>query len=446
MKKTKEQKGITLISLVITIILLLILATVAINLAVDSDGLFRKAGQAANSWNESVAVEQSTLQNLLDVADNVGPKGPVSEYITETSEVAGVEKERTVPIPAGYVASKATGENTIEGGLVIYQTNTEVNDTNHDDAVEDYNQYVWIPVDDINDMVMCSVCGGSVENLEYDDATKTLACTSTHAEGTTPTLAGKLYAEYGEGSGETQDAEGNTVLKAVIDFTRNSEDRGINEPASVTGDEDTLLAEMQNDFNNMAKSVAKYGGFYISRYEIGENAESKKGQTVLSYSLPTNWYTLQSTSRKTGASTTSQMLWSSQYDQVIKFIGEEAMEGHVDRNIDEDLRETMSGEGMTEEIMLEVLKEIFEAGNNTLDQMKNIYDLEGNFYEWTAGSWNSDERMVRGGHLIMTSDGLYVGACYYPNRFIAEMLESLPAGALGPISLYSTRSALFVNL
>ena len=71
MFKTKEPKGITLISLVITIIILLILATVAISLAVDSNGLFGKAGDAANSWNTSVAEEEGSIQDMLDIADEM---------------------------------------------------------------------------------------------------------------------------------------------------------------------------------------------------------------------------------------------------------------------------------------------------------------------------------------------------------------------------------------
>ena len=71
MLKTKEPKGITLISLVITIIILLILALVAISLAVDSNGLFSKAGDATNSWNTSVAEEEGSIQDMLDIADEM---------------------------------------------------------------------------------------------------------------------------------------------------------------------------------------------------------------------------------------------------------------------------------------------------------------------------------------------------------------------------------------
>ena len=68
------KKGITLVSLVITIIVLLILATVAISMAVSSDGLFTKAGQVGNTWNTAVAREQDHLYNLLD---KLGVENPV---------------------------------------------------------------------------------------------------------------------------------------------------------------------------------------------------------------------------------------------------------------------------------------------------------------------------------------------------------------------------------
>ena len=58
--------------MVITIVVLLILAGVAISISVDEDGLFRKAGQAKNDWNANVANEESTIQNILEMAENIG--------------------------------------------------------------------------------------------------------------------------------------------------------------------------------------------------------------------------------------------------------------------------------------------------------------------------------------------------------------------------------------
>ena len=53
-KKLKRQvKGITLIALVVTIIVLLILAGVAINLTVGDNGLFRRAQNATDTWQDA---------------------------------------------------------------------------------------------------------------------------------------------------------------------------------------------------------------------------------------------------------------------------------------------------------------------------------------------------------------------------------------------------------
>ena len=52
-KIKKQVKGITLIALVVTIIVLLILAGVALSLTVGNNGLFRRAQNAADTWQET---------------------------------------------------------------------------------------------------------------------------------------------------------------------------------------------------------------------------------------------------------------------------------------------------------------------------------------------------------------------------------------------------------
>ncbi len=66
--KIREEKGITLVALVITIIVLLILASVAISMAVDSDGLFIKANTAVTEWNATVEEEGEQLNSLINKA------------------------------------------------------------------------------------------------------------------------------------------------------------------------------------------------------------------------------------------------------------------------------------------------------------------------------------------------------------------------------------------
>ena len=60
MKRTKTQKGITLIALIITIVVLLILAVVTIN-AVQDGGIIGHAKNASKEYKAGVELEQINL-------------------------------------------------------------------------------------------------------------------------------------------------------------------------------------------------------------------------------------------------------------------------------------------------------------------------------------------------------------------------------------------------
>lgn len=62
--------------------------------------------------------------------------------------------------------------------------------------------------------------------------------------------------------------------------------------------------------------------------------------------------------------------------KLIKFIGEQAQTGHSDRKLTTD--HALSGQ-------------------NELDKMKNVYDLEGNYLEWTVEACSTNNRARRGG-------------------------------------------------
>ena len=70
-RKLKNQiKGITLIALVVTIIVLLILAGVAINLTIGNNGIFTRAQNATQKWEEASKNEQNELAQSADIIDN----------------------------------------------------------------------------------------------------------------------------------------------------------------------------------------------------------------------------------------------------------------------------------------------------------------------------------------------------------------------------------------
>lgn len=58
-----KERGITLIALVITVIVLLILAGAAVSIGLNRDNLFAKANEAKDEWNAKVIEEDNTLSN-----------------------------------------------------------------------------------------------------------------------------------------------------------------------------------------------------------------------------------------------------------------------------------------------------------------------------------------------------------------------------------------------
>lgn len=326
--KTKciSQKGITLVSLVITIIILLILAGVGINMSINSNGLFAKAKEATEKWNASVKEEETKIQNILEQANEIKagitrepeslPDGwestKVADIVTEKVSIDGENKTRNAPIPTGFVASQIDGEDSIDGGLVIYQGTEEVKgeagSTAHTTAMTNRNQYVWIPVDDINYMVMCQLNNanndGTVCNviLEETQGVYSLRCKTHNNSGENTTmdkLCGRIYTTTSSYKSVTEGTV-YTYSMAFDDSVRASQKwdtTSYHEPNIISGADnesyqsylknsgvdtaEALLAQLQSDFNKMAISVAKYGGFYVGRYEAGNNGENKKNQKVL---------------------------------------------------------------------------------------------------------------------------------------------------------------------
>ena len=76
MEKLKQNKeGITVVSLVVTIIVLLILSGVAISLTVGNNGLFKRTQNAANTWKDAERDEADEMNNFIDTFDKLTNKG-----------------------------------------------------------------------------------------------------------------------------------------------------------------------------------------------------------------------------------------------------------------------------------------------------------------------------------------------------------------------------------
>ena len=69
MKKIKQEKGITLVALIITIVVLLILAVVAIGVVKNSD-IITYAKNASNMYGTEKNEENQMLQNYIGIIEN----------------------------------------------------------------------------------------------------------------------------------------------------------------------------------------------------------------------------------------------------------------------------------------------------------------------------------------------------------------------------------------
>lgn len=67
----KNERGITLVALVITIIILIILATVAISFAFGSNGLVNRADQAAKFYANDTAYTDGSIANVESYIDGI---------------------------------------------------------------------------------------------------------------------------------------------------------------------------------------------------------------------------------------------------------------------------------------------------------------------------------------------------------------------------------------
>lgn len=180
MKRKTKERGITLVSLAVTIIVLLILTAVTIRLAIGDNGVITEAELAANGWDQAITDEQSDLAKLANEmrkaknripisggssGDNTGNQGGNTGGDDNDNPSGGanpgqVYDENTkltidgkpVTIPGGATISGVPGENTVDGGLVIYMVpkNETVNWSNEAEveyAQKTYSQFVWVPVE-----------------------------------------------------------------------------------------------------------------------------------------------------------------------------------------------------------------------------------------------------------------------------------------------------------
>lgn len=298
-----------------------------------------------------------------------------SESWTKTYDKTGIYKDKnddTATIPAGFQVSLVGSQNKITNGLVV--------------RGPDESEFVWVPVDDINTMAQCSTAGGDC-NLILSDGDELMCTTHNSTE-----IVGKLYAtEWGENFG-------------TVNTTYN-ENSGLREPAIVNGDSAKSLFSLESlkqDYKNMATSVAKYGGFYVGKYETslsdatassaGTSAmiQSKKGviPVAVKDTVESTWYGLYKLHDKTYTKVSdlveSSMIWGSQYDAILNW----AKKGIDSKKIAD---KSLLGNELGEEV------ETTGNSKSFKDSINNIKDLGGNLCECTLEAYDTEYRVHRSG-------------------------------------------------
>ena len=335
------------------------------------NGILTQAQRAKNETNSAAENEAGMLNNYEDkINDALGIKEqaePGKYYETDTEvELGGKE----LTIPGGASISKIPGEyESIDNGLVIYITNKQITDEewqNVEMMQTTYDQFVWIPVTN----------GEKYKrNLEYEQISDSQAAITPNGylpEKIQPVIEGeKTPEEIGQ---INEEAERNAVLKAK--------------------------------------------GFYISRYEIGKvegEPVSRKGANAYRYTGYDYISTISKDYMKSINNLNSALCTGIQWDVIMSFVN-----GKLDGN--------------NEVFDVEVAnknrdKPITSSGQNESDKVCNIYDLEGNRWEFVA-----EGRNINGKYNDSQRGGAYTSG--YPTSFRAIYNTTITLAETFRIALY----------
>ena len=420
----KENKGITLIALIITIVIMLILVAVSVNVLINSN-IIGQAEKAAEGYK--TAYEQEA--NGREIEINGKKYGSVEEYLAGKENLPEIEagtratepseyksNNKTAVIPAGFTVSGISTEQSIDGGLVIYDIpeGTTVNWTNPDSVKTQYNQFVWIPVE-VNKTTEPKDTETSIASFKRSVWQDNARVANNAQSSTSFPRSSSSWSDYTEPySKDSSDYDGTGTGKTGIS-------------AQIT---------------ELTKSIYKYGGFYIGRYEAGSETartsgssqtaafvvqqdkypyncvkwgkgmgDVSEGAVYLSNSLYTG---------KTGYGVKSMLCTGAAWDSMLDFIKDSSHNvtsssswgNYNDSDTYKVYRgslssdygstwsaaDTTNGSDVTKDTSI-----LLTTGATERNSSKNIYDVAGNCEEWTTEAISTNDRVLRGG--VYLSDG-----------------------------------------
>ena len=387
----KNQKGITLIALVITIIIILILSTVSINAVLSNQGILKSSQEIERMQNEAVESEKQSTNKTLGEHTNVidnPPVDPTANWDTRKVDKVLSEDNIFVPVPKGYTASTIDGEKKVSTGFVIKEGT-------NGGAKSGINEFVWVPVSNINDIYDEENNAGQLWNFSGITSTKRIYPSKSNSSYREPDVI--------TGANEGEESTSGSEYDAVTD---NLKQAGM--PDTTTAQ--NFKEQLQKEFENMIESVKIYGGFYIGRYETGNLSQTKA--VVQKYNTDISnqtWYTQYKLSKTIGANSNviTSMIWGCQWDatlrwmqtstdeKVKKFPTNSASYGNYDSNTLE-YKESEEGETKTQT----TAKTKIPTGGSETTNINNIYDMAGNVWDWTMSTYSGSYRLLRGGGYI----------------------------------------------
>ena len=120
-KKRQENKGITLIALVVTIVVLIILATVSINAVLGDNGIIGKAKQAKSVYEESRANEITAMDELAnEMAQYDDVKNEEGITATVDGKTVTITKDNVADYLGRVVSNYKPTTNTVTVGTNTY--------------------------------------------------------------------------------------------------------------------------------------------------------------------------------------------------------------------------------------------------------------------------------------------------------------------------------------
>ena len=388
-----KNKGVTLIALAVTIVVMLILAGVTISVLNGENGIVKQAQKAKEEskikeLKEKVRIDiagkrveningelrVSVLKEILDkYFDNV----PVETQITSETELKAKEEYgkyemkisdidvgeityetsytifkdvngEQVPIPEGYIVSENSDENIVNKGLVISDSRG--------------NEYVWIS---------CTVDSSS-NKLQYK------------------------RTEWGvekDGTDNSRAIKDELTLKDIdVTYSKTDTDNGINEEIS---------KEIVAQINAEKESIKKYGGYYIGRYEVGKDNKTAVIKAEQEPYVNIKWSKAYELAKGIGGGegATTYLCSSYSWDTAINFIqnttGKNYATSIIGFNGNWKSQEVKDSSG-------KVIKPVNTAqrlNTGLTTALCNIYDMGGNVGEFTTelNPGTSETVVLRGG-------------------------------------------------